>query len=590
VGTAIHSVRAVPVEQLSTVAKAAEQWSAPLHVHLSEQRAENEACLIAYHRTPAQLLEQHGALSPRTTAVHATHLSQVDIEILGDSGTCVCMCPTTERDLADGIGAARSMFEAGSPITLGSDSQAVIDLFEEARAVELDERLSSERRGHWPAADLLFAATETGHASLGRPDGRDARRRPGRRLRHGRPGFGAPGRHRAAQRGGVAGLRGHLVGRPACRRRRPGDRLGGCPSAGGRGPATTRRRGTKAVRVSTWSKTLLVTGIGELTVNDPQAVDNPSARPGASAPEPYADAAFVVETAGSPGTATPSTPRPRTSGSTCSARPSSPASWTATRTWSSRATGPAEFAARMTGTPYSAGGIRTTVAATRAADDEQLRGNVRRLVHEMARQGTTTVECKTGYGLTVEDELRALRIAKQECGAATFLGAHVVPAEYAESACPTTWTWCAVRCSTRAPHTPTSWTSSASAARSTRRDAPDPGRRVARGIGAALHANQLGPRPRRAARGRVRRRQRGPLHVPRGIGTSRRSPVRGTVATLAARSGVFHKLARILRRTGPDRRGSLVAIATRLQSRLLLHVVDAVLPRARRPRDAHVPG
>jgi formiminoglutamate deiminase len=170
VGTAIHSVRAVPVEQLSTVAKAAEQWSAPLHVHLSEQRAENDACLAAYHRTPAQLLEQHGALSPRTTAVHATHLSQVDIEILGDSGTCVCMCPTTERDLADGIGAARSMFEAGSPITLGSDSQAVIDLFEEARAVELNERLSSERRGHWPAADLLFAATETGHASLGRPE------------------------------------------------------------------------------------------------------------------------------------------------------------------------------------------------------------------------------------------------------------------------------------------------------------------------------------------------------------------------------------------------------------------------------------
>ena len=170
VGTAIHSVRAVPVDQLPTVAKAAEQWSAPLHVHLSEQRAENDACLAAYHRTPAQLLEQHGALSPRTTAVHATHLSQVDIEILGDSRTCVCMCPTTERDLADGIGAARCMFEAGSPIALGSDSQAVIDLFEEARAVELDERLSSERRGHWPAADLLLAATEAGHASLGRAD------------------------------------------------------------------------------------------------------------------------------------------------------------------------------------------------------------------------------------------------------------------------------------------------------------------------------------------------------------------------------------------------------------------------------------
>jgi formiminoglutamate deiminase len=170
VGTAIHSVRAVPVDQLSTVAKAAEQWSAPLHVHLSEQRAENDACLAAYHRTPAQLLEQHGALGPRTSAVHATHLSQVDIDILGEAHTSVCMCPTTERDLADGIGAARSLFEAGSPVTLGSDSHAVIDLFEEARAVELDERLSTERRGHWPAADLLRAATAAGHAGLGRAD------------------------------------------------------------------------------------------------------------------------------------------------------------------------------------------------------------------------------------------------------------------------------------------------------------------------------------------------------------------------------------------------------------------------------------
>jgi formiminoglutamate deiminase len=170
VGAAIHSVRGVPVDQLSTVARAAELWAAPLHVHLSEQRAENDACLGEYHRTPAQLLEQHGALGPRTTAVHATHLSQMDIEILGDSRTGVCMCPTTERDLADGIGAARCMFEAGSPISLGSDSHAVIDLFEEARAVELNERLSSERRGHWPAADLLRAATSAGHGALGRPD------------------------------------------------------------------------------------------------------------------------------------------------------------------------------------------------------------------------------------------------------------------------------------------------------------------------------------------------------------------------------------------------------------------------------------
>ena len=92
----------------------------------------------------------------------------------------------------------------------------------------------------------------------------------------------------------------------------------------------------------------------------------------------------------------------------------------------------AEFAARMAGTPYTAGGIRTTVAATRAADDDHLRANIRRLVTEMARQGTTTVECKTGYGLTLEDELRAIRLARTECDATTLLGAHVVPAEFAD--------------------------------------------------------------------------------------------------------------------------------------------------------------
>ncbi|WP_372494405.1 imidazolonepropionase [Actinoallomurus purpureus] len=87
-----------------------------------------------------------------------------------------------------------------------------------------------------------------------------------------------------------------------------------------------------------------------------------------------------------------------------------------------------EFAARMSGRPYAAGGIRTTVAKTRAASDDELRGNVRRLVTEMARQGTTTVECKSGYGLTVADEERAVRIAAELVDEVTYLGAHVVPA------------------------------------------------------------------------------------------------------------------------------------------------------------------
>jgi formiminoglutamate deiminase len=169
-GAAIHSVRAVPPDQLGTVVDWAAERAAPLHVHLSEQRAENAACLAAYRRTPAQLLAEAGVWGPSATAVHATHLTDDDIAVLGASGAGVCMCPTTERDLADGIGPARLLAEAGCPITLGSDSQAVIDLFEEARAVELHERLRTEQRGHWAAAALLRAATRNGHAALGWPE------------------------------------------------------------------------------------------------------------------------------------------------------------------------------------------------------------------------------------------------------------------------------------------------------------------------------------------------------------------------------------------------------------------------------------
>ncbi|MFF9277556.1 formimidoylglutamate deiminase [Streptomyces griseosporeus] len=167
IGAAIHSVRAVPEGQLATVAAWAEERRAPLHVHLSEQTAENDACLAAHGRTPTRLLADHGVLGPRTTGVHNTHLTDEDIALLGGSGTGTCMCPTTERDLADGIGPAVALQRAGSPLSLGSDSHAVIDLFEEARAMELNERLRTRTRGHWTAAALLRAATADGHAALG---------------------------------------------------------------------------------------------------------------------------------------------------------------------------------------------------------------------------------------------------------------------------------------------------------------------------------------------------------------------------------------------------------------------------------------
>ena len=167
IGAAIHSVRAVPAGQLSTVAAWAEERRAPLHVHLSEQTAENDACREAHGRTPTQLLADHGVLGRRTTGVHNTHLTDEDIALIGGSGTGTCMCPTTERDLADGIGPAVALQKQGSPLSLGSDSHAVIDLLEEARAMELNERLRTRTRGHWTAAALLRAASADGHAALG---------------------------------------------------------------------------------------------------------------------------------------------------------------------------------------------------------------------------------------------------------------------------------------------------------------------------------------------------------------------------------------------------------------------------------------
>jgi formiminoglutamate deiminase len=146
------------------------RYGAPLHAHLSEQPAENAACLAAYGGTPAGVLGDAGALGPRATMVHATHLTSDDVALLGGSQTCACFCPTTEADLADGIGPARALASAGSPLSAGSDSQAVVDLFAEARGIELTQRLATGRRGNFTAAELATAATVAGHACLGWPD------------------------------------------------------------------------------------------------------------------------------------------------------------------------------------------------------------------------------------------------------------------------------------------------------------------------------------------------------------------------------------------------------------------------------------
>jgi formiminoglutamate deiminase len=169
IGAAVHSVRAVDRESARVVAEWASARNAPLHAHVSEQPAENEACAAAYGVTPTELLADAGALGERFTAVHATHPSPEDIELL--AGATVCLCPTTERDLADGIGPARQLRDAGVALSLGSDSHALIDMLEEARAVELDERLATRVRGSHSAAELLTAATSGGYHCIGRPDG-----------------------------------------------------------------------------------------------------------------------------------------------------------------------------------------------------------------------------------------------------------------------------------------------------------------------------------------------------------------------------------------------------------------------------------
>jgi cytosine/adenosine deaminase-related metal-dependent hydrolase len=137
---------------------------------VSEQPAENEECAEKHGRTPTALLHDAGATHGNFTAVHATHLTDEDVRLLGESAATICLCPTTERDLADGVGPARELAGAGAGLTLGSDSHAMIDICEEMRAVELDTRLVTSRRGTWAGAELMAAATETGQRSLGFSD------------------------------------------------------------------------------------------------------------------------------------------------------------------------------------------------------------------------------------------------------------------------------------------------------------------------------------------------------------------------------------------------------------------------------------
>jgi formiminoglutamate deiminase len=162
-GAAVHSLRAVDPDDVARIVAAT--GDEPLHAHVSEQPAENAQVRAAFGASPVAVFGEAGALGSRFTAVHATHLDDADIAAL--AGSSVAICPTTERDLGDGIGPARRLADAGARIVIGSDQQAIVDPFDELRALEGHERLRSLSRGVFTPAELLAAATVDGYASIG---------------------------------------------------------------------------------------------------------------------------------------------------------------------------------------------------------------------------------------------------------------------------------------------------------------------------------------------------------------------------------------------------------------------------------------
>ena len=167
IAAAIHSVRAVDPESMRIVATYARERQAPLHIHLAEQPAEVEECREVEGCTPAGLLEREGILGPDLTVVHAVHVDANDISLLGANAVNVCACPTTERDLGDRVGPLQALSQAGCRLNVGSDSNVVIDMLEEARAIDLDQRRALGRRVLHQPHELFQAATANGMRALG---------------------------------------------------------------------------------------------------------------------------------------------------------------------------------------------------------------------------------------------------------------------------------------------------------------------------------------------------------------------------------------------------------------------------------------
>ncbi len=174
VGVAPHSVRAVPGDWFRAIASYSQAHHLPLHVHADEQVAEIEQCQAAYGYTPIELLERFSALGAMTTIVHATHANATEIALLAHYGCTVCICPTTEGDLGDGIAPYAELLAAHIPLAIGSDSNTRLDPIEELRWAEYSARMRYQRRRLLVAGELdspgpllLDYGTHRGAAALG---------------------------------------------------------------------------------------------------------------------------------------------------------------------------------------------------------------------------------------------------------------------------------------------------------------------------------------------------------------------------------------------------------------------------------------
>jgi len=177
-GVAPHSIRAVPLDDLKDIAAWTQSEGLPLHMHVAEQVAENAACIQEYGCTPVELLDRNHILTDNFTAVHSIHIEPNEVAQLAEAGATICSCPTTERNLGDGILAADLVSASGIRVAFGSDSQAQIDPLEDARELDYHLRLRDQQRaildqiGDQPLAERLFScATRNGALALDVPTG-----------------------------------------------------------------------------------------------------------------------------------------------------------------------------------------------------------------------------------------------------------------------------------------------------------------------------------------------------------------------------------------------------------------------------------